>query len=266
VKFSVLGSGSRGNAIAIRAEGVTLLLDAGFGPRTLAKRAHAAGLLLSPLAGIALTHEHGDHARGAAALARREGCPVIASPGTLASFSGFPDVSTVELEPHRATSVGPFSITAARASHDAREPLALAVTGPCGRKIGLAYDLGRVTASVRYLLQDCAALIVEANHDEVLLRTGPYPATVRHRISGSGGHLSNRAAADLLAEVCGAQLETVVLVHVSERCNRPDLARRTASGVLRACGFKGSLLVADQDRPLPAMSVPSVGQLSFSLR
>jgi phosphoribosyl 1,2-cyclic phosphodiesterase len=265
VKLAVLGSGSQGNAIAVRTAGATLLVDAGFGPRALARRAAAAGLALEPLAGIVLTHEHGDHARGALPLAASTGAPLIASPGTLAALAGC-GPRALPLPPYGGgLTVGPFTIAAALTAHDAREPIAVAVTDDAGRKVGIAYDLGRPTAGVRHLLRGCAVLLLEANHDEVMLQTGPYPATVRRRIAGAAGHLSNRAAADLAAELCGPRLEAVVLLHLSERCNDAALARRTVGRALRERGFRGRLLVADQHLPLPTLTLRRDDQLVLNL-
>jgi phosphoribosyl 1,2-cyclic phosphodiesterase len=265
VKLAVLGSGSRGNAVALRADGVTLLVDAGFGPRALARRAEAAGLPLDPLAGIVLTHEHGDHARGAAALAVRAGCPLLGTAGTLAAVA--PGRADAQVLPPfgEALRIGPFTIEAARTSHDASEPVAIAVTDPQGRRIGVAWDLGRATAAVRHLLRGVHVLVIEANHDEVLLRTGPYPASVRQRIGGSTGHLSNRLAAELAADVCTPVLEAVILVHVSEQCNDRDVARRAVAPLLRARGFRGRLLVARQEAPLPALTLRETVQLRLAL-
>lgn len=265
MKLAVLGSGSRGNAVALRVDGVTLLVDAGFGPRTLARRAEAAGLALEPLVGIVLTHEHGDHARGAAILAARAGCPLFASAGTLAGVA-CSGVDARLLPPFgEGLLVGPFIVEAARTAHDASEPVAIAVTDPQGRRVGVAWDLGRATAAVRHLLRGVHALVVEANHDDVMLRTGPYPAAVRQRIGGSTGHLSNRLAAELAAEVCSPALEVVILAHVSERCNDATMARRAVGPALRARGFRGQLLVARQQDALPAVTLREAPQLRLAL-
>lgn len=261
----MLGSGSRGNAIALRTDDAVMLIDAGFGPRALTRRAKLIDLSLEPLVGVALTHEHGDHARGAAALAARSGCPIIASPGTLQRLAPAARATGIPLEPRRPLTVGPFTLEAARTNHDASEPFALAVTGPDGSRVGIAHDLGRVTSAVRYLLRGCAVLVIEANHDEVMLRTGPYPASVRQRIAGSGGHLSNRAAAELAAEACGDELEAVVLVHVSEQCNQPALALETVQRALTRRGFRGRVLVAEQHVPSPVITVRGGMQLSLTL-
>ena len=181
MRLVVLGSGSGGNAVAVSAGGVTLLLDAGFGPRTLMRRCEAAGIDVASIVGIVLTHEHGDHTRGAKGIARRVRCPVYASRGTLAALAAkIGSVTCVPLRSHHTTAVGPFQIAACPTTHDAAEPLAVTVTGPNRRaKVGLAYDLGRPTAAVRYMLRDATCLLVEANHDEVMLRTSAYPPVVR---------------------------------------------------------------------------------------
>ncbi len=266
MKVAILGSGSRGNAIAVHADGETVLVDAGFGPRTILRRAREAGIPLTPLVGVAVTHEHGDHARGAISLARREQCPLLASPGTLRCLRPLDGVATIAMEQRRQYSAGGFHLEAARTEHDAREPVAIAVTGPAGIKVGVAYDLGRPTTSVRFLLKGCRILIIEANHDEVMLRTGPYPASVRRRIAGIGGHLSNRVAADLAAEVAGPELETVVLVHVSEQCNTKEKARTTVRAALRRRGFRGEVLVADQNVPLRPIVPSAAEQLVLTLQ
>ena len=252
MRVTVLGSGSRGNALAVTSGATSILIDVGFGPRTLARRATSCGIDLSALSGILLTHEHGDHARGAAQLARKVGCPIYGSGGTLAALRDRLDgVGTLELQALETTAVGELGVTACHTSHDAAEPLALSVAETrTGQHVGIAYDLGRPTAQVRYLLRGAAALVLEANHDDVLLRTGPYPAAVRERIAGPGGHLSNRDAAELLQELYHPGLRVVVLAHLSDRCNREDLALKAMRDVLVRRDFQGKLHAARQGEPL----------------
>lgn len=243
-----LGSGSKGNCFALEDEagGAILLLDAGFSAREVGRRAARAAVDLTRVAAIAITHEHGDHATGASALARQLRVPIVASPGTWAAMRGVDGVSHLALRAGEPAEVAGFRIAAAASNHDAAEPMALAVWGSSGRRVGLAHDLGRPTAAVRYLLQDLSVLVIEANHDEILLRTSEYPAAVRQRIAGGGGHLSNRAAAELIEELLHPRLEHIVLAHLSERCNTPDEARATVSAVLTRAGFRGALHVAGQ--------------------
>jgi hypothetical protein len=128
-----------------------------------------------------------------------------------------------------------------------------------GTTLGLAYDVGRSSPTVLRLLSGCNCLIVEANHDDHMLRTGPYPAVVRHRIAGSNGHLSNRAAAQLLVDLMHPGLETVVLAHLSRMCNSPQLAGQTVKRALEERGYRGDLIVARQSRALPAFTVLGAG-------
>ncbi|MBA3317050.1 MAG: MBL fold metallo-hydrolase [Gemmatimonadales bacterium] len=261
----VLGSGSQGNCCAVEHDGTAILIDAGFSPREIERRAETAGFPLGQVGAIVLTHEHGDHSRGAGRLARRLGVPVLTAPGTWIRLA--PKLRHIE---HRAlglctrVEIGPFVVTACPTSHDAAEPIALAVEMADGIRVGVAYDLGRPTAAVRYLLRNLTAIVLEANHDDVLLRTSAYPPVVQRRIAGSGGHLSNRAAAQLLVEVHHPGLGVVVLAHLSRQCNSADEARATVAPALRRAGFGGTLHVADQDEPLGP--IPVVPQASVQFR
>jgi phosphoribosyl 1,2-cyclic phosphodiesterase len=266
ITLYVLGSGSRGNCCAVESEGVVILIDAGFSAREVERRAETVGLDLSRTAAIALTHEHGDHTYGAAVLARRLRAPVLTAPGTWSRLSGVCD----EVE-HRPLGfctrleVGPFDVDACPTSHDAAEPIAVVVRAGDGSSVGIAYDLGRPTTAVRYLLKNLSAIVLEANHDEVQLRTSAYPAVVQRRIAGYAGHLSNRAAAQLLKELHHPGLSVVVLAHLSEQCNSAADARATVGPALRRVGFAGVLHVADQEEPLPPILVAPADGIQFAL-
>jgi len=270
---SVLGSGSRGNAVAICSNGKVLLVDAGFSSKELRQRSERAGVVLDNLCGIALTHEHHDHSRGALRLAEHFGVPVLASPGTWAALSarrhreaaaGGRDVSAARrlgvstFLPVRnggRTECGPFTVAGCSVLHDAVEPLALTVTTAEGTTIGIAFDFGRPTQALRFHFRALHAVIVESNYDEVMLRTSEYPVSVQHRIAGSGGHLSNRATAQFLGELFQPSLGLVILTHLSQQCNAPEVARKTIEPVLRARGFRGTVHVAEQEQPLQAIPV-----------
>ena len=268
ITLYVLCSGSRGNCCAVESEGIALLIDAGFSAREIERRAERAGLDLAQVAGIALTHEHGDHACGAPVLARRLRVPVVTATGTWKHLA-----SVMEEAEHRPlglcarVELGPFTIEACPTSHDAAEPLAIVVRGADGASVGVAYDLGRPTTAVRYLLRNLTAIVLEANHDEVQLRTSDYPPVVQRRISGSSGHLSNRAAAELLSDLHHPGLLAVVLAHLSQQCNTAAEARAAVAPALRRAGFRGALHVADQDAPLaPILVVRRSGiQLALAL-
>lgn len=252
----VLGSGSQGNAFALVHDGAILLLDAGFSLRELDKRLSAAALDPAALVGVAITHEHGDHAVGATKLAHRHGVPLLASMGTWRGVSrGGEPCEWQPLGSRGACTVGPFTLSACATSHDAAEPIALGVVMPDGCSLGMATDLGRPTQAVRWFLRHRHCLVLEANHDATLLRTSGYPLVVQQRIAGPGGHLSNLDCAELLAEVHHDGLGTVVLAHLSQRCNSAELAARTIAARLTAVGFSGELHLAAQQGPMAPITL-----------
>lgn len=143
--------------------------------------------------------------------------------------------------------------------HDAAEPVALTITDTAtGLRVGVATDLGRATGPVKNALAGCHFLVLESNHDELLLRESPYPWSVKQRIGGSRGHLSNRLAAELAVELAHPDLGGVLLAHISAECNDPARARSVVSHRLRRAGFRGLLAVAEQD---DASRMFDVGQL-----
>ncbi len=257
----VLGSGSAGNALAVASGDEVLLIDAGFSAREVHRRAVLAGLNMRRVTGIVITHEHGDHTTGAARLAATLRIPILTSQGTWDRLRArMPKAAFVPLAIMGGLRHGGFHIEACPTSHDAAEPIALSIRTAAGHRIGIAYDLGRPTAAVRYLLRDSHAIVLEANHDEVMLRTSDYPASVQERIAGSGGHLSNRAAAEILGSVVHAGLAAVVLAHMSERCNTAAHARAEVDPILLPYGV--ALHLAPQHVPmapvvLHPLSVPT---------
>jgi phosphoribosyl 1,2-cyclic phosphodiesterase len=265
ITLYMLGSGSRGNCCAVESDGVALLIDAGFSAREIERRATSVGLDVGRIAGIALTHEHGDHSCGAANLARRLGVPVLTAPGTWQRLASRPKAEHRALGLCARARLGPFVVEACPTSHDAAEPLAIVARAADGTSVGVAYDLGRPTSAVRYLLRGLTALVLEANHDEIQLRTSHYPPGVQRRIAGSGGHLSNRAAAQLLTELHHPGLSIVVLAHLSAQCNSAADARATVAPALRRVGFNGVLHVADQDEPLAPILVAQSEGIQFGL-
>jgi phosphoribosyl 1,2-cyclic phosphodiesterase len=264
----VLGSGSRGNSLAVEANGTALLIDAGFSAREVERRGESVGFDLARIAAIILTHEHGDHACGVGGLARRLRVPVLTAQGTWSRLA-----ATLPGAEHRLlglcsrVELGPFTVDACPTSHDAAESLAVVARVSDGTSIGVAYDLGRPTTAVRYLLRNLSAIVLESNYDEVQLRTSEYPPVVQRRIAGSGGHLSNRAAAQLLTELHHPGLAVVVLAHLSQQCNSASAARQEAGRALRRVKFRGALHVAPQDQPLPPIRVaqPDGVQLALAL-
>jgi phosphoribosyl 1,2-cyclic phosphodiesterase len=261
MRVSVLGSGSRGNAILVTGGSTRVLVDAGFSARNLEGRLRSLQVLPETLSAIVITHDHGDHTRGVGVFARRHGTPVYMTEATLKAcrtlFRGGEDVRL-----YRAGfpfSVGGLQVEPFLTVHDARDPVAVAVKDEgTGMKLGVATDLGRPTAQVRHALAESDFLVLEANHDRTLLQESPYPFSVKSRIASSHGHLSNEAAAQLALELLHPGLAGVVLAHLSAECNRPDLAQSVVGAVLSKAGYRGLLLVASQDRPTELLDVPEL--------
>ena len=265
IELYALGSGSAGNSFALVSDGALLLVDAGFSAKELERRATLAGLSLDHLIGIALTHEHGDHAGGAVRLAKKRNVPIVATCGTYSCLDrGDPPPAHVALSTSSLTELGPFSIGCCPVLHDATEPVALQVEAG-GVRVGLAYDLGRPTTALRYLFRALDAVVIESNYDEVMLRTSEYPPSVQHRIAGSAGHLSNAATGQLLLELLPGGIHTVVLAHLSQRCNSPSLARETVAAILARRGFRGRVEVALQHEPLGPIQLRSTRAAQFDL-
>jgi phosphoribosyl 1,2-cyclic phosphodiesterase len=237
----LLGSGSRGNATVIESRDTRVLIDAGFPRRVLERRLAAAGIAPESIAALVLTHEHVDHARGVTSSVRRWGWPVYGTSGTLAQC---PELAAAQTIPVGATlAFGALDLSTFAVPHDAASPIALVATDRAsGARVGLAYDFGHVTDAVRAGLERVDVLIVESNHDELMLRACPYPPSVTWRIAGPRGHLSNRAAAELVRSVSWRGLRQVVLAHLSETCNEPEFAL----SAVRAA-WRGRLAVATQD-------------------
>ncbi len=259
MKVTVLGSGSGGNATLVEGVGgVRVLVDAGFSGRDLEGRLQAVGIEPDSLSAIFITHEHGDHTRGMGVLARRFGLALYLTPITRracdALLFGKEDLRAYcSTEPVRFGSleVRPFLTV-----HDAADPVAVTVVEvDTGDKLGIATDLGRPTAAVRAALAGCHLLVLEANHDEALLWSGPYPWSVKQRIASSHGHLSNRASGELARELHHSDLHAVVLAHLSEHCTDRGLAHDVVGAVLEGAGYAGTLVVAAQDHPLEPFDI-----------
>ena len=246
----VLGSGSAGNAVVVECGGRRLLVDAGFSCKQLEHRMALVGLDGGGFDGIVVTHEHGDHARGAARFARRHGLTVHATAGTLEAL-GFleADFPTAVLRSGAVQAVGAFAVEPFAVPHDAREPVGLVIEDRAGRRLGLAADLGARSQLAWGRLRDLDALVLETNHDLEMLRSGPYPWSLKQRVASRHGHLSNREAAEGVPELLCDRLRWIVLYHLSQTNNLPVLA---AEAVLEALDREGSgarICVSEQAQP-----------------
>ncbi len=258
---TVLGSGSSGNAILVEAGGVRVLVDAGFSGRDLARRLAAVGVEPESLAGLLVTHDHSDHTKGMGVFARRHGTPLYLTERTHTACSRLLR-GKEEVRPYassRSVRIGALRIDPFLTVHDAVDPVAVTLTDEeTGSKLGIATDLGRPTTSVRAALAGCHYLVLEANHDEAMLWSGPYPWSVKQRIASSHGHLSNRASASLAVELWHEGLAGIALAHLSDACNDAALARDVVQEGLDATAFRGPLRVAGQEEPMAPVDVEAL--------
>lgn len=231
MQFASLGSGSRGNATLIEAGSTLVMVDCGFSCRETERRMQRLGRSPEQLAAVLVTHEHADHIRGVAVLARRYGLPVWLSNGTrrMLQDTDLPDMR--RLDGAQGIEIGDLAIMPYTVPHDAREPCQYVFTDGSHR-FGLLTDTGRITAHIRECLDGCDALLLECNHDAAMLASGPYPERLKQRVGGSLGHLSNAQAAGLLGQIDTSQLQHVVAAHLSDRNNRPELARQALAASL----------------------------------
>ena len=258
MKLAVLGSGSRGNSTLVSTGNPRLLVDAGFSGRDLARRLGSLDVEPDLIDGIIVTHDHRDHTRGIGVFARRHGSPIYMTSSTHTACSQLlrGKETVVEYDPAQPFTVGDVYVEPFVTIHDAADPVGVAlIDESSGLRLGIATDLGRPTTQLRRKLSACDFLILEANHDELMLHNGPYPASVRQRIASSHGHLSNQAAARLATELMHPRLAGIVLAHLSSECNRPDLARSVVGDALEKAGWTGHLEVAQQDHPTALLDV-----------
>lgn len=239
MRFSVLASGSSGNAIYVESEETKLLLDAGISGKQIGVRLQeSTGRSISDLDAVLITHEHVDHVRGIRQVAKHtESAPIYATEGTWSQIAaGFRD-DTVATRWNRVVAdakvvIGDITVTPFSVSHDAEEPVAYRFDSE-GQSLTVVTDLGYMTDHIKSIIAGCQCYVLEANHDVDMLRAGRYPWSVKRRILSDKGHLSNTDSAIALADLLQNDEVSVYLAHLSEENNQPDLAELTVSSVLR---------------------------------
>lgn len=236
MRFASLGSGSRGNATLVQAGETCLLVDCGFSVREFEERCADLGVTPAGIDAVLVTHEHGDHVKGVGALARRYGMPVWMTHGTFrnARCGDIPDLCLfgIHTPPFE---IGDIEVTPYAVPHDAREPSQFTFRHG-ERRFGMLTDAGSVTPHMVAVLGALDGLLLECNHDLQMLRNGPYPPRLQARVGGDYGHLSNEQSASLLSGIDSGRLQHLVLGHLSEKNNHPELAE---AAVIAACPHLG---------------------------
>jgi len=272
VRMTVLASGSRGNTAILSSSGTSILIDAGISCRETLRRMHRAGEDPSKLSAIVITHEHQDHISGLAVLARRLKIPVyitghthqawqrwVRGPATRQS-QRYEDDDKAHLdrcEHFRAGvkfQIGDIEVLPFTIPHDAVDPVGF-VFRTEGLKIAMATDLGYMATNIKMHLRGCDALVLESNHDLEMLRGGPYPWSVKQRVMSRVGHLSNDSLADFFSTDYDGGAAFLVLAHLSEANNHPELALQSAERALggRLNLIQNRLVLASQTEPMEAI-------------
>ncbi|WP_175941593.1 MBL fold metallo-hydrolase [Burkholderia pyrrocinia] len=249
MRFASLGSGSEGNALVVEASSGTtttrVLLDCGFSAKEVERRLGRLNLGIDDLDAILITHEHSDHVGSALTLARRASLPLYMSWGTARAVGADEaDVDLHVLWGDETAAIRDLAVMPYTVPHDAREPLQFVFMDGSSR-LGVLTDVGMATPHITAVLSGCDALVLESNHDTAMLAASRYPQSLKARIGGNHGHLSNDAAADILASLERSRLQHLVAAHLSQQNNLPELARQAFAGVLGTSGEE--VVVATQD-------------------
>jgi len=249
VKFCVLASGRSGNAALLATENTRILVDAGLSMRELGRRLQAIGEELARIDAILITHEHSDHVAGLPVLARR-----LKKPCYLTRLTG-PAIDWGRSEPVAESfqagasfSIGDIDVQSFSIPHDAVDPVGFCFEAQ-GIRVGIATDLGYIPESIKFHLRRTDLLLLEANHDLDMLKVGPYPWSVKQRVMSRVGHLSNLGMQEFVLQDFNSGTAHLVLGHLSEHNNHPEIVRMVATQSLEQRGFATRLSIAEQHRP-----------------
>jgi phosphoribosyl 1,2-cyclic phosphodiesterase len=260
VRLTVLASGSKGNSAVVASSRTRILIDAGISCRETFRRMKALGEDPASLNAILITHEHSDHIHGLPVLARKLRIPVYMTAPTRSAWKRQLRAQRIELkgetkeetfEAGRTLHIGDIAVQSFTIPHDAVDPVGFTFVAE-GVKVGLVTDLGYMPQSVRQHVRGCDLLMIESNHDLEMLRVGPYPWSVKQRVMSRVGHLSNAALADFFNGEYDGSAAFVVLAHLSEQNNHPEVARASAEKALgtRRSLWHNRLMLASQTQAL----------------
>ena len=253
MRVTVLASGSGGNACVVESGQTRVLVDAGLSAKEIERRMIARGIDPGTIAGLFLTHEHNDHSSGAPVFSRRWDCPIYATVGTADAIGLEGDLFTpfVRIQPARDGRIGELGFRAFATPHDAAESVAYSFESDDARLV-IASDLGRAEEGFVDFLRQATTLLVEMNHDEDMLRDGPYTWPLKKRISGGLGHLSNAQSAGAMFRAVGPKLRRIVATHLSRTNNTPEIVRAMLVRLVERSGWNVPFEIADQIKGVEA--------------
>lgn len=230
MQFSSLGSGSKGNGTLIRHADCLLLVDCGFTLKETLRRLERLGVSAKHLDAVIVTHEHSDHLGGIGPLARKFKVPVYMTPGTNRSrdIGQIPKLNLIKN--YQPFAIKSITVTPVAVPHDAAEPAQFIFTTDSAR-LGILTDLGSITPHVEKHYDLCTGLVLEANHDPLMLASGKYPLSLKQRVGGPWGHLSNHQAANFLTRIDSSRLQKLVVGHISQQNNTTELAKQAIEGL-----------------------------------
>lgn len=234
LKVCILASGSSGNCTYIASEETAILVDAGLSYKETARRLESLGADISDIGAVCITHEHDDHTACLGILRRRLKVNMYANTGTIEALQQagkLQDLPWNVFTTGTQFEIGDMKIQPFSVPHDSYDPVGFIVSSNDSRA-GIVTDMGTATGLIRERLRDCRTVIIEANHDEQLLRDAARPWSLKQRIASRQGHLSNKQAGQLLIDIMGPELKVVFLAHLSSECNRPELVVKMARKVL----------------------------------
>ncbi|HLR75779.1 MAG TPA: MBL fold metallo-hydrolase [Virgibacillus sp.] len=258
LRFSVLASGSTGNAFYIESDETKLLVDAGLSGKQLDRLFSEIHVDPSSLSGILVTHEHSDHIKGLGVIARRYNLPIYANKKTWDAMKSSIGKLTVdqkfEFDVDQVKTFGDIDVQSFGVSHDAVEPMFF--TFHKGhKKVALVTDLGYVSEHIKKTVEDADAYIFEANHDVDMLRMGRYPWSVKQRILSDSGHVSNEDCGLALSDIIGNKTKRIYLAHLSQDNNMKELAKMSVNQILQERGIHLDIHNTDPNTPTPLYEV-----------
>ena len=259
-----IASGSSGNCIYLGEEDGGILIDAGISRKRIVTGLERKGLSLDDIKAIFITHEHSDHISGLGPVLRKNPIPVYATADTVSAIWEKTNMNNISpdlfhsIRPEEEIEAGEMLVRPFSISHDAVDPVCYTVEKQ-GKRAAVATDMGCFDDTIIRVLGQCDSVLIEANHDINMLQVGPYPYSLKMRILGNKGHLSNTSCADLIKEILHKDLKHLVLGHLSRENNFPQLAYRTVLDELEKTETWGTLdtrlMVASRDEPTELLKI-----------